>query len=203
MRHDARRLTAFVMSTLAVSPRALRPMALRSSFQADRLQHHHLTRHRQCCPGCLRRSRSRTRTTTSSQILRRSTSMLGMDAGLGIAGVSALSALRFFTTTIAPKRVRVVTDIDDTVKSSGNKRLFGVPLGGIDAQCERGKPLAIPFERVVAIAYSRSQRSKACEHSVCTSGDDGDHAHAVATLRGQRRTKTTACCSAPSASQAC
>lgn len=62
---------------------------------------------------------------------------MGMDAGLGIAGVGgALSALRLFTASIAPKRVRVVTDIDDTVKSSGNKRLFGVPLGGIDAQCE-------------------------------------------------------------------
>ncbi len=78
--------------------------------------------------------------------------MLGMDAGLGIAGVSALGALRLLTTTIAPKRVRVVTDIDDTVKSSGNKRLFGVPLGGIDAQCERDAPLVVPFERVAAIA---------------------------------------------------
>mmetsp|Transcript_14564 Transcript_14564/g.20701 ORF Transcript_14564/g.20701 Transcript_14564/m.20701 type:complete len:348 (+) Transcript_14564:3-1046(+) len=35
--------------------------------------------------------------------------------------------------------LRVVTDIDDTVKSSGNKRLVGIPLGGIDAQYERGK----------------------------------------------------------------
>lgn len=28
--------------------------------------------------------------------------------------------------------VRVVTDIDDTVKSSGGVRLFGIALGGID-----------------------------------------------------------------------
>ncbi|KAG5178171.1 hypothetical protein JKP88DRAFT_330462, partial [Tribonema minus] len=36
--------------------------------------------------------------------------------------------------------LRVVTDIDDTVKSSGNLRLAGViPLGGIDAQYERGQ----------------------------------------------------------------
>ncbi|CAN0275196.1 unnamed protein product, partial [Discosporangium mesarthrocarpum] len=34
--------------------------------------------------------------------------------------------------------VRVVTDIDDTVKSSGNARLAGIPLGGIDAQYKRG-----------------------------------------------------------------
>ncbi|CAN0254389.1 unnamed protein product, partial [Hapterophycus canaliculatus] len=46
----------------------------------------------------------------------------------------ALGALRVLTESICPKRVRVVTDVDDTIKSSGNKRLFGVPLGGIDAQ---------------------------------------------------------------------
>jgi hypothetical protein len=28
--------------------------------------------------------------------------------------------------------VRVVTDIDDTVKSSGGVRLFGIALGGVD-----------------------------------------------------------------------
>lgn len=67
--------------------------------------------------------------------LQRSASMLGVDVGLGL-GVGALGALRVLTGSVSPKRVRVVTDIDDTVKSSGNKRLFGVPLGGIDAQCE-------------------------------------------------------------------
>jgi len=34
---------------------------------------------------------------------------------------------------------RVVTDIDDTVKSSGGVKLFGVPLGGIDTQYSRGE----------------------------------------------------------------
>lgn len=34
---------------------------------------------------------------------------------------------------------RVVTDIDDTVKSSGGVKLFGVPLGGIDIQYKRGE----------------------------------------------------------------
>ena len=29
---------------------------------------------------------------------------------------------------------KVVTDIDDTVKSSGGVRLFGIPLGGIDVR---------------------------------------------------------------------
>jgi phosphatidate phosphatase APP1 len=29
---------------------------------------------------------------------------------------------------------KVVTDIDDTVKSSGGVKLFGIPLGGIDVK---------------------------------------------------------------------
>ena len=32
--------------------------------------------------------------------------------------------------------VRVVTDIDDTVKSSGGVKLFGIALGGIDVRLE-------------------------------------------------------------------
>lgn len=35
--------------------------------------------------------------------------------------------------------LRVVTDIDDTVKSSGGVRLLGIPLGGIDTQFKRGE----------------------------------------------------------------
>lgn len=62
--------------------------------------------------------------------------LLGGEAGIGIVGVSAVGAIRLLTANLVRKRVRVVTDIDDTVKSSGNKRLLGVPLGGIDAQCE-------------------------------------------------------------------
>ena len=31
---------------------------------------------------------------------------------------------------------KVVTDIDDTVKSSGGVKLFGIPLGGIDVSSE-------------------------------------------------------------------
>lgn len=61
--------------------------------------------------------------------------LLGVDASAGIVGLGAISALRLLTSSITPKRVRVMTDIDDTVKSSGNKRLMGIPLGGIDAQC--------------------------------------------------------------------
>lgn len=61
---------------------------------------------------------------------------MGIETSAGILGLGALTALRFFTSSITPKRLRVVTDIDDTVKSSGNKRILGIPLGGIDAQCE-------------------------------------------------------------------
>lgn len=63
--------------------------------------------------------------------------LAGFEAGLGIVGISAVGAIRLLTANLVRNRVRVVTDIDDTVKSSGNKRLLGVPLGGIDAQCER------------------------------------------------------------------
>ena len=35
--------------------------------------------------------------------------------------------------------MRVITDIDDTVKSSGGKTLFGIPLGGIDKRYRRGE----------------------------------------------------------------
>lgn len=34
-----------------------------------------------------------------------------------------------------PPSTKVVTDIDDTVKSSGGVKLFGIPLGGIDVSC--------------------------------------------------------------------
>lgn len=36
------------------------------------------------------------------------------------------------------KAYKVVTDIDDTVKSSGGVKLLGIPLGGIDTQFKRG-----------------------------------------------------------------
>ena len=36
------------------------------------------------------------------------------------------------------RNIKVVTDIDDTVKSSGGVKLLGIPLGGIDTQYKRG-----------------------------------------------------------------
>ena len=36
-------------------------------------------------------------------------------------------------------RTRVVTDLDDTVKSSGGLNIFGIALGGIDTQFKRGE----------------------------------------------------------------
>lgn len=88
-------------------------------------------------PGCLRACGTRTGHSQLNRIRPLTPSMLlDIDASFGIIGLGALSAFRLFTTTITPKRVRVVTDIDDTVKSSGNRRFFGIPLGGIDAQCK-------------------------------------------------------------------
>ncbi len=38
------------------------------------------------------------------------------------------------TSSIIESGTRVVTDIDDTVKSSGGVKLLGIPLGGIDVR---------------------------------------------------------------------
>eukprot|EP00755_Sulcionema_specki_P010244 Sspe_Gene.45948::Locus_22827_Transcript_4_4_Confidence_0.500_Length_1431::g.45948::m.45948 len=36
------------------------------------------------------------------------------------------------------RRIQPIFDVDDTIKSSGNVNIFGIPLGGIDAQYSRG-----------------------------------------------------------------
>ena len=56
------------------------------------------------------------------------------------------------------KAYKVVTDIDDTVKSSGGVRLLGIPLGGIDTQFKRGTfyPGAFQFAFEVSSAVKRS-----------------------------------------------
>merc|ERR1711965_1084778 len=52
----------------------------------------------------------------------------------------ALATALLRTTALQPSRpIQVVVDVDDTVKSSGNVRLLDIPLGGIDAQYERGE----------------------------------------------------------------
>lgn len=86
------------------------------------------------CPrqNCYKKPKKRAISPVETQVVM----LLGVETGAGLLGLGALGALRAFTSGIAPKRVRVVTDIDDTVKSSGNKRILGIPLGGIDAQCE-------------------------------------------------------------------
>ncbi|KAH8053684.1 hypothetical protein JL720_14643 [Aureococcus anophagefferens] len=50
----------------------------------------------------------------------------------------ALIAARAAALAPAPLKTTVVVDVDDTVKSSGNVRLAGIPLGGIDGQYDRG-----------------------------------------------------------------
>ncbi len=54
--------------------------------------------------------------------------------------VALLAAALLRTTALQSTRpIQVVVDVDDTVKSSGNVRLLDIPLGGIDAQYERGE----------------------------------------------------------------
>jgi hypothetical protein len=48
--------------------------------------------------------------------------------------------------------VRVITDIDDTVKSSGGKTLLGIPLGGIDKQYRRGEFYPGVFQFVLELS---------------------------------------------------
>ena len=54
------------------------------------------------------------------------------------ARLLALIAARAAALAPAPLKTTVVVDVDDTVKSSGNVRLAGIPLGGIDGQFDRG-----------------------------------------------------------------
>ena len=56
------------------------------------------------------------------------------------------------------KAYKVVTDIDDTVKSSGGVKLLGIPLGGIDTQFKRGTfyPGAFQFAFELSSAVKRS-----------------------------------------------
>lgn len=117
---SAGRLAAVIMSTLVKSSLAFRVAP--HIGREIRVTQSHTQRSFRCC-----------NYTTSRP---RPSMLLGGEAGIGIVGISAVGAIRLLTANLVRKRVRVVTDIDDTVKSSGNKRLLGVPLGGIDAQCE-------------------------------------------------------------------
>ena len=54
------------------------------------------------------------------------------------------------------RRLQIVVDIDDTVKSSGNVRFGNIPLGGIDGQYERGAFYPGVFEFVAELARARS-----------------------------------------------
>ena len=124
---SAGRLAAVIMSTLVKSSVAFR-ITPHIGREASMTQLHTLQRSFRCCAYTTSRPRP-----TPSMLL------AGFEAGLGIVGISAVGAIRLLTANLVRNRVRVVTDIDDTVKSSGNKRLLGVPLGGIDAQCERSR----------------------------------------------------------------
>eukprot|EP01035_Chromulina_nebulosa_P021514 gene21514-27858_t len=57
---------------------------------------------------------------------------------------------------------RVVTDIDDTVKSSGGVKLFGIALGGVDVQYDRGVfyPGAFQFAFELAMNAFQKKQSK-------------------------------------------
>lgn len=65
------------------------------------------------------------------------------------------------TSRIDRKRaIKIVTDLDDTVKSSGGVRLFGIPLGGIDTQYKRGTFYPGVFQFIFELSTSRVASAK-------------------------------------------
>ena len=56
--------------------------------------------------------------------------------------------------------VRVITDIDDTVKSSGGKTLLGIPLGGIDKQYRRGEFYPGVFQFILELSRHGAAAAK-------------------------------------------
>lgn len=136
---SAGRLAAVIMSTLVKASVAFR-VAPHIGRESRVTQLHTLQRSFRCC------------NYTTSRPRPPSMLLLGGEAGIGIVGISAVGAIRLLTANLVRKRVRVVTDIDDTVKSSGNKRLLGVPLGGIDAQCETPALIIRALQQVASYA---------------------------------------------------
>ena len=71
------------------------------------------------------------------------------------AALLAAALLRI--TALQPGRpIQVVVDVDDTVKSSGNVRILDIPLGGIDAQYERGQFYPAVCDFCFELASARS-----------------------------------------------
>jgi hypothetical protein len=60
---------------------------------------------------------------------------------------------------------RIVTDIDDTVKSSGGVKLFGIPLGGIDVSRSNHLTGLDEHLTLVNYRYSTIEASSIPEHS--------------------------------------
>lgn len=58
--------------------------------------------------------------------------------------------------SVSTSAVRVITDIDDTVKSSGGIKLLGVPIGGIDTHYKRGDFYPGAFQFAFEIASHKS-----------------------------------------------
>ena len=70
--------------------------------------------------------------------------------------VSQRNALKASTSS----SIKVVTDIDDTVKSSGGVKLLGIPLGGIDTQYKRGDFYPGVSQFMLELSRPKSKQSK-------------------------------------------
>ena len=57
--------------------------------------------------------------------------------------------------TLRQKSIKVITDIDDTVKSSGGVKIFGISLGGVDVSGSlRINQSFIPVKLFLIILFS-------------------------------------------------
>lgn len=147
-------------------------------------------------------SRSTKLQATSSSIGSSSAAKLQQDLHSKTAATSSsantgsrLAFLNFFRKRKhdIPKITKVITDIDDTVVSSGGVRLFGIKLGGIDNRYKRGQvyPGVIQF----ALELSRSNKKfttnkPAASAAVAATGTPSDPANTpskVAVLTARAR----------------
>jgi len=86
-------------------------------------------------------------------------------------GLSPRSLAQTAGSSLSPSRavvprLRVVTDIDDTVKSSGGLNILGIALGGIDVQFKRGEFYPGVFQFLLELSKGMSVSKSFCPEKV-------------------------------------
>ena len=101
-----------------------------------------------------------------------------------LQSVTITAVNKNYATSNSYSSTKVVTDIDDTVKSSGGVRLFGIPLGGIDTQFRRGEfyPGAFQF----AFELSTVMKNNAPENVAVLTARAKEFKFALALKKGDK-----------------